>query len=152
MPKLREQIIPRRKLMLIGAECAIITGALFAGTSLPPLTSNPGVVLDFTGWPTWQFLLSCLTIAILCQACLSYNDLYDWKVSQNRGELPNRLMHSGGYSLVLLAMLVFLLPQLFYFPGLTDPRGETWKLILLLAVAYVAIYAFRAGFHWFFYK
>ena len=161
MPRLREQIIPRRKMMLITSECVIFTGVLFAGTAFPPLATTPGEVLAGS-WETFHFSLSCLTIALLCQACLSYNDLYDWRVSQNRGELGNRLLHSGGYSLVLLAILVFVsnrlvaideeLPNLFYFPGLADVQGETWKLILLLVVCYTLIYAFRAGFHWFFYK
>jgi hypothetical protein len=97
-------------------------------------------------------MLSCFTIAMLCQASLSYNDLYDWKVSQNRAELPNRLLHSAGYALVMLAILVFLLPRIFLFPGLTNVSSETWKLILLLAIAFAAIYGWRQGFHWFFYK
>ncbi len=151
MPTLREQIIPRRKLMLIASEAIIFTGVLFVGTAFPPLATQE-FALDLSTWPSIRFLLSCVTIAILCQACLSYNDLYDWKVSQNRGELPNRLLHSGGYSLVLLALLVFFLKELFHFPGLANPSSETWKLILLLGVCYALVYAFRAGFHWFFYK
>ena len=151
MPKLHEQIIPRRKLILIASEAVIFTGVLFVGTAFEPVATKQ-VTFDWQSWETYRFLLSCFTIAILSQACLSYNDLYDWKVSQNRGELPNRLLHSAGYSLVLLALLVFFLPFLFDFPGLENPGRETWKLILLLAVCYALIYGFRAGFHWFFYK
>lgn len=150
MPSLAEQIIPRRKLLLMASETVILTGILWAGTSFPPLASRAleiGVDLD-----ALRGVLSCLTIAILCQACLSYSDLYDWKVSQNRAELPNRLLHSAGYALVMLAVLVFVLPQLFLFPGLRDVSTETWKLIVLLGLGFVAIYAWRWGFHWFFYK
>lgn len=152
MPSLREQIIPRRKLLLITSECVIFTGTLFVGTSLTPLASNPDFVLDLQSSDTLRFLMSCLAIAFLCQACLSYNDLYDWRVSQNRGELKNRLLHSGGYTLVLLAILVFLLPALFHFPSLRNAGRETWKIIALLGCSYGSIYGFRAGFHWFFYK
>lgn len=151
MPSLFEQIIPRRKLLLIASETVIISGLLFFGTSLPPLSTQE---FDF-GWSdpeTLRGLLSCFTIAMLCQASLSYNDLYDWKVSQNRAELPNRLVHSAGYALVMLAILVYVLPQVFHFPGLSDVSGETWKLILLLALSFTAVYAWRQGFHWFFYK
>ncbi len=151
MPSLREQIIPRRKLLLIGSETAIFTLLLFCGTSMPPLASKP-FVIDIGQLESLRGILSCLTISILCQACISYNDLYDWKVSQNRAELPNRLLHSAGYSLVLLAILVFLVPQLFFFPGLANVNRETWKLILILALCFLAIYGWRAGFHWFFYK
>ncbi|MCC6673492.1 MAG: TIGR03013 family PEP-CTERM/XrtA system glycosyltransferase [Planctomycetes bacterium] len=152
MPTLAEQIIPRRKLLLIGSETVIFSGLLLLGTSLPPLASRP---VDFSQPWSEDLLrgaLSCFTIAILCQACLSYNDLYDWKVSQNRAELPHRLMHSAGYALVMLAMVVFFLPWLFHFPGLANVGAETWKLIFLLALGFLAVYAWRFGFHWFFYK
>jgi sugar transferase (PEP-CTERM system associated) len=151
MPTLAEQIIPRRKLLLIASETVIIAGVLFLGTSLPPLASQP-MPFDPTDPALLRGILSCLTIAVLCQASLSYNDLYDWKVSQNRAELPTRLLHSAGYSLVMIAILVFLLPALFHFPGLADVANETWKLILLLGVAFLAVWGWRAGFHWFFFK
>jgi len=151
MPTLLEQIIPRRKLLLITSETVIFASILFIGTSLPPLASQ-AFEFDFSSDEFWLGLVSCLTVAILCQASLSYNDLYDWKVSQNRAELTNRLVHSLGYALVMLAFLVFLLPPLFHFPGISDNAHETWKLILLLGIAFAAIWAWRAGFHWFFYK
>ena len=150
MPSLLEQIIPRRKLLLILSETAIFSGILFLGTSLHPLTTRS--FRFTTDWNTISGILSCVTIGMLCQAALSYNDLYDWKVSQNRAELPNRLVHSAGYALVMLAILVFLAPALFHFPGLSDVSADTWKLILLLGVAFVVIWAWRIGFHWFFYK
>jgi sugar transferase (PEP-CTERM system associated) len=146
-----EQVIPRRKLMLIGSESFIFTAILYFGTSLWPFSGNSFDCLSPSG-DAFRGLLSCFTVGILCQACLSYNDLYDWKVSQNRRELPNRLMHSGGYALVMLSVLVFLRPTLFLFPGLTNTHGYTWKLILLLLVCFVAIFGWRYCFHWFFYK
>ena len=142
MPSLLEQIIPRRKLLLITSETVVFSAILFLGTSIEPLASR---AVDLSGPGTMRGILSCITVAVLCQASLSYNDLYDWKVSQNRAELPNRLVHSLGYALVMLAFLVFLLPQLFHFPGLQNVSRETWKLILLLFVAFVAIWGWRAG-------
>jgi len=147
MPTLLEQIIPRRKLMLIASETVIFTAILLLGTSLPPLKSSPLPLADLV---TARAMLSCLIVAILCQASLSYNDLYDWKVSQNRTELPNRLLHSGGYALVMLSILVFLIPAAFQFPGMEV--SETWKLILLLGIAFAVVYGWRQGFHWFFFK
>src|SRR5262245_36194478 len=123
MSTLAEQIIPRRKLLLILSESVIFTAFLYLGTSLPPLSTQDFQWFDPRHPEVLRGLLSCFTIGILCQACLSYNDLYDWKISQNRRELPNRLMHSGGYALVMLAILVFLLPWLFTFPGLADAKA-----------------------------
>jgi hypothetical protein len=47
---------------------------------------------------------------------------------------------------------VLVAPSLFLFPGSHDVSDETWKLILLLGIGFVVVYAFRHAFHWFFYK
>lgn len=151
MPALAEQIIPRRKLLLMLCETMLFMAVVLIGTSIPPLTSrsfpffHPGIELV-------RGLLTSFTIAVICQASLSYNDLYDWKTAQNRSELGNRLMHAAGYALVMLGFLSLVAGSLFFLPGLADINRETWKLILLVGVAFWALYLFRHAFHWFFYK
>lgn len=146
-----DQIIPRRKLMLMLSETVLFMAVVLLGTSVPPLTTR-----DYSFWrPDWELvrgLLTSFTIAVICQASLSYNDLYDWKTSQNRAELPNRLLHAAGYALVLLGILSLAAGSLFFLPGLADINRETWKLILLVGVAFAGVYLFRNAFHWFFYK
>ena len=154
MPTLAEQMIPRRKLLLIVSENLLFTAILFLGTSTKPLGTHGFAELLQMTWSIDQIrsLLTSFTIALICQTSLSYNDLYDWRTAQNRAELPNRLLHSCGYALMMLAIIMLLLPrQLFYFPSL-DVRGQTWRLILLLGTAFLAILGFRYAFHWFFYK
>lgn len=151
MTSLSEQIMPRRKLLLILCETVLITGLLLLGTSMPPLASR-AVDLFTPSRDLLRGVMTCLTIAVICQAALSYSDLYDWKTSQNRAELLNRLVHSCGYALLMLAALVIFAPSLFSFPGFADVGRETPKLILLLGVVFVALYLFRTAFHWFFYK
>jgi sugar transferase (PEP-CTERM system associated) len=151
MPALPEQIIPRRKLLLMLCETALFMGILLVGTSIWPLTTRSYPFFR----PDAQLargLLTCFTIAVICQASLSYNDLYDWKTSQNRAELPNRLLHAAGYALVALGFLSLVAGSLFVLPGLDNINDETWKLILLVGIGFVAVYAFRHAFHWFFYK
>jgi sugar transferase (PEP-CTERM system associated) len=152
MPTFAQQMIPRRKLLLMLCETVIFTLVLLVGTSAPPLSTRSFLLFE----PSMELLrglLSCLTIAIICQTALSYSDLYDWKTAQNRAELGNRLMHACGYALVMMALLVLVLPStLFYFPGLLDAEADTWKVILLLALGFGCVYVFRHGFHWFFYK
>lgn len=151
MPTLREQIIPRRKLLLMASETILLAAIVFVGTSFAPLGNR---AME-TGWETADLLrevLSYLTVALLCQVSLSYNDLYDWRVSQNRAELGHRLLHSAGYALVMIAAVVLLVPSIFYFPGLANMTGETWKIISVVLVSFVGIYLWRAGFHWFFFK
>lgn len=151
MPSLAEQIIPRRKLLLMLCEAALFMGVLLVGTSVPPLTTR-SFFLSQPSAELWRGLLTGLTIAVICQASLSYNDLYDWKTAQNRAELPNRLMHAAGYALVMLGFLSLVAGSLFVLPGIADIHRETWKLILLVGVAFLFVYWFRLGFHWFFYK
>ena len=150
MPTLVEQMIPRRKLLLLGTETVLFTGILFLGTGLWPLARSNFWLLPWSP-DLLRGLLTSFTIAVICQTSLSYNDLYDWRTAQNRAELPHRLLHACGYSLVMLAFLVLLLPRLFSFPTL-DETGQTWRLILLLGLAFLAVWGFRHAFHWFFYK
>ncbi|MBZ0153027.1 MAG: YraN family protein [Planctomycetes bacterium] len=151
MPALAEQIIPRRKLLLMLSETTLFMVIVLVGTSVPPLTSRSFVLTEWSA-PLGRGLLTSLAIALICQASLSYNDLYDWKTAQNRAELANRLVRSCGYALVMLGFLSMFAGTLLSLPGLHDPNGETWKLILLVGIAYGAVFLFRHAFHWFFYK
>jgi sugar transferase (PEP-CTERM system associated) len=151
MAALGEQIIPRRKLLLMLCETLLFMGVVLVGTSVPPLSTRHFLLFE----PSQELLrglLTAFTIAVICQASLSYNDLYDWRVAQNRAELPNRLLHATGYALVMLGFLSLAAGQLFVLPGLQDINSETPKLILLVGIAFAAVYAFRQAFHWFFYK
>jgi sugar transferase (PEP-CTERM system associated) len=150
MIRLFQQFVPRRKLLLIASECLLLSAVVFAGTCLPGLATRP------LAWATphqiWRGILSALTVSVLCQVSLSFNDLYDWRVSRNRRDLPNRLLHATGFGLITLAVIVFLQPRLFAFPCLPDLHSETWKLVLVLGVAFALLYWWRLAFHWFFYK
>ena len=151
MPTIAEQFLPRRKVLLMLSETCVFTLVMLIGTSAPPLSTRSFFLFE----PSHELLrglLTCLTIAVICQASLSYNDLYDWRTAQNRAELGNRLVHSCGYALVMLAMLVLVAPSLFFFPGIRNVSDETYKLILLLGVAFSLVYLQRRFFHWFFYK
>ena len=151
MVTLAEQIIPRRKLLLLLSENLMFTLVVLVGTSAPPLSSQSFWLLE----PSLDLLRGVATsfaIAIFCQAAMSYNDLYDWKVAQNRADLANRLVHSYGYALVMLGILALLAGSLFFLPGLQNINGETWKLILLVGVAFALSFVLRHVFHWFFYK
>ena len=151
MPTLAEEIIPRRKLLLMLSETALFMAVVLVGTSLPPLSTRP---VDLSVWSPelLRGLLTSFTIAVICQASLSYNDLYDWRTAQNRAELANRLVHAAGYALVMLGFLSLVAGSLFYLPGLPAMSHETWKLILLVGVAFGGVFLFRSAFHWFFYK
>ena len=151
MVTLAEQMIPRRKLLLLASETMLFVLVILVGTSVPPLSSKSFILLELSR-ELWHAIATCITIAIICQASLSYNDLYDWKVAQNRASLANRLVHSYGYALVMLGFLSFFAPGLLYLPGIDDLSVETWTLIVLVGIAYLLVFCFRHAFHWFFYK
>lgn len=150
MIRVFQQFVPKRKLLLVASEGSLLVATILLGTSMPGLATAR--VWDASWENLYRGLLSALTVAVLCQVSLSYNDLYDWRVSRNRLDLPNRLLNSAGFSLITLAVIVFVLPGLFYFPGMPDLHGQTWKLVLIIGLSFVAIYYYRIGFHWFFYK
>ena len=153
MSTLAEQIIPRRKLLLMFSETLLFMAVVLIGSSAPPLTSRSFKLLEPSTETEWlRALLTSFTIAVICQASLSYNDLYDWKTAQNRAALANRLVHAAGYALVMLGFLSLVAGSVFYLPGITDLNRETWKLIVLVGIAFVGVFGFRHAFHWFFYK
>ncbi|MFT6082793.1 MAG: sugar transferase (PEP-CTERM system associated) [Planctomycetota bacterium] len=151
MVTLAQQMIPRRKLLLLFSETLLFVAVIMVGTSVPPVSTRSFLLFE-PSTDLWRGLLTSLTIAIICQASLSYNALYDWKVSQNRASLANRLVHSYGYALVMIGFLALFAGSLFYLPGLADINGETWKLIVLVGIAFVLVFLYRHAFHWFFYK
>lgn len=151
MVTLAEQIIPRRKMLLLLSENVLFAAVILIGTSVPPLSSKSFLLLEMSE-DLLRGLATSFSIAIFCQAALSYNDLYDWKVAQNRAELANRLVHSYGYALVMLGFLALVAGSLFYLPGLENINGETWKLIVLVGIAFALVFVLRHLFHWFFYK
>lgn len=150
MIRLFQQFIPLRKLLLIASECILLMLAIFLGTSVEGMATRS--LGDASTAEILKGILSAFTVAVLCQVSLSYNDLYDWRVSQNRADLPTRLLHASGFSFIALAIIVFFLPWLFQFPSIPELRGQTWKLVLILGLSFIILYYWRIGFHWFFYK
>jgi len=58
-----------------------------------------------------QFLLlKILLITIVCQTCLYYNDLYDFKISKNYNELGIRLFQALGFAAIFLAVIYLIIP------------------------------------------
>jgi len=151
MVTLAEQMIPRRKLLLLFSEMLLFVAVILVGTSAPPFSTHSFWLFE-PSEDLLRGLATSVTIAIICQASLSYNDLYDWKIAQNRANLANRLVHSYGYALVMLGFLALVAGPLFYLPGIDNLNDETWKLIVLVGIAFVLVFCFRHAFHWFFYK
>ena len=55
--------------------------------------------------------LKILLITFVCQTCLYYNDMYDFKISENYKELGLRLIQALGFSAIFLAIVYLIVPQ-----------------------------------------
>ncbi len=177
MIKLFKQFIPKRKALLVLSETGILflwihlsTWWFFKNAWLKGHKSVAGFFPNIQDFPSpwdlrlWRVAISALAVTILCQICLGYNDLYDWKLSANKRELPQRMIHAAGASLLILALLVMVFPSLFFFPGIIATKvipmdhgtkmisHGTWKLILLVLLGFFFLFLWRIALHWFFYK
>jgi sugar transferase (PEP-CTERM system associated) len=102
MATLFRQRVSWRSVALIASETGLIVLAISAAAVL----RAPTGALGSAG------MYRALLIAAVCQLCLYYADLYDFKVLSERRETFIRLFHALGAASVLLALIYFLVPSL----------------------------------------
>lgn len=78
----------------------------------------------------YAMVLKALIITILCQACLYYNDLYNFKVTDSFTELGIRLLQSLGTAAILLAFVYLIFPDVIIKEGI-------FILSILLVIAFI---------------
>jgi sugar transferase (PEP-CTERM system associated) len=59
----------------------------------------------------WLLGAKILLITLVCQTCLYYNDLYDFKITNSFNELGIRLLQALGAAAIFLAFVYFIVPQ-----------------------------------------
>jgi hypothetical protein len=87
MPHVLRQSLPLRKVLLVASETVILSIVIFAGLSAS-LWGNDPIAMDLI-WhdglspldARWRCLLSSITVALLTQVAISFNELYDFRVS-----------------------------------------------------------------------
>lgn len=101
------QSMSARATMLIGFETIVIVGwvVLCAGVRLGQQEAW-SIVGSADG------ILKAALIAVVCQACLCYEDLYDLRIVADPRELIARTFHSLAVASIILAALYFVLPGL----------------------------------------
>ena len=103
MLRLFKQYYPIRNIFfVIGEGLFIFFSVLIA--SLIPHGQDAFVFDRFLGG-------KILLITLVCQICLYYNDLYDFKVTDSFSELGIRLLQALGAAAIFLAPVYFLVPQ-----------------------------------------
>ena len=125
--------VSRRALLLIAFESVLIVAAVWLAA-----------YVRFRGW-TWAVMAEqngmpkALLIAAVCQLCLYYSDLYDFRRIADRKELLVRIIQAlGGASFVLAAVY-------YWFPASMIGRG-----VFFLAAGFVTVLVsgWRVAFEW----
>jgi sugar transferase (PEP-CTERM system associated) len=122
-----------RTVALVGFEAALIALAVAAGAWLRLGGDARILFLIEFGWQKTLF------VTVVCQLCLYYSDLYDFRTVSDRRELFVRLTQALGATSVILAVAYF------WFPQLMLGRGV---FILSAGVVLLVITGWRVVFEW----
>lgn len=105
MIKVLNQYFPRRWAVLLVGESLLI---LLAMASVAWLQAG--------GWPITppplSLICKAILIALVCQVCLHYSDLYEPNTRPAGGMVLTRLLQALGIASLVLALIYWLLPQL----------------------------------------
>jgi sugar transferase (PEP-CTERM system associated) len=158
MPHVLRHNLPLRKLLLVSSETVILSVIIFAGLSAS-LWGDDQVALDLI-WhdgldqthARWRCLLSSITVALLTQIAISFNELYDFRISASRFDRASRFVGSAGIGIAMsLAAVVITdlwgMKRIFHFPGLALSKTVV-LLTFSLLVGFVILFAWRQLFHW----
>ncbi|MFH2060887.1 MAG: sugar transferase [Pseudomonadota bacterium] len=103
MLRLLKQYFPIRNIIFYLIEGLVIFGSFLLATAI--LSSPRFLFLDSS------VCLRILLITFICQACLYYNDLYDFKVVSSISEVSIRLLQALGVSSIILALIYWIFPS-----------------------------------------
>jgi sugar transferase (PEP-CTERM system associated) len=101
------QSLNTRSTMLIGLETCLILCSIALATSL-----SLGAPATLSTMGSAGGVLKAILIALICQACLYYHDLYDLRIIADRRELFARTFHALAAASLILAAVYFVLPDL----------------------------------------
>ena len=124
------QRVTWRSWLLIAAETALIVGAVACAAYVRIPDSAMSA----------EHLMKALVIAVLCQMCLYYAELYDFRVLSDRRELFVRLLQSLGSTSLILAAIYF------WFPSLVIGRGV---FVISTVLVISGAIGWRLAFEWF---
>ncbi|MEW5977958.1 MAG: TIGR03013 family XrtA/PEP-CTERM system glycosyltransferase [Acidobacteriota bacterium] len=120
-------------LFLVLSENLLILGTLYLSTLIKLGDIEPSSIA------APAFFSRALTLALLCQLCLYFHDLYDLKVVRDRRELHVRLLQALGVCSMVVAILYWIFPSLLLGQGV-------FLLAVLLLLVLVSIW--RVAFNW----
>jgi len=119
MLRILKQYFPIRNVVFYIFEGFVIFGSILLATVL--LTFSNSYLFDAL------LVLRILLITFICQACLYYNDLYDFDVASSLTEMGIRLLQALGVTSITLAGVYFVFPL-----AIIDQKIYILSIILLL--------------------
>ena len=122
-----------RAVVLIAAESVLIVGAVWVAAYIRFGPWMQEVMRDENG------MLKALLIAAVCQTCLYYTDLYDFRRMGDRKELLIRILQALGAASFILAAVYF------WFPAAMIGRGI---FLISAAIITVVVTGWRTLFDW----
>ncbi len=121
-----------RRLVFILVEDILLLAAVLFAVSLT--LGRPVAEGQPDGLGTGLLLAKSFVLAVVCQLCLYYNDLYDFRVARPGPDLFRRILESLAATSILVALLYLA------FPGLIIGRGV---FVTALGVGAVLLVAWR---------
>jgi len=103
MLQLLKQYFPIRNIIFYMLEGLVIFGSFLLATLI--LTEFDSFIFD------WFLCLRIFLVVCICQICLYYNDLYDFKVASTIVEVSIRLLQSLGITSIVLALIYWAFPE-----------------------------------------
>ena len=105
--KIGGQQIPRRTFLLVLSEGLLVLSGLLGAIAIKS-------ALTGERWPWLRVgaLIQIGIVALVCELCLYYNDIYDPQMTRTRSGTILRLLESFGFSSLVLALLFSVLPTI----------------------------------------
>jgi len=149
--------LPFRKALLIASETVLLTVVLLAGMSSHLWRPEDDLIRGLAVQSLdpeqafWRCLGSALVAAVLAQVSISFNELYDFRISGSPYDRAARFLGSAGSGVLLVALVVALAEafgngRFLDFPGL--PFSQTIVLLTAsLGLGFTLLYLWRNVFH-----
>ena len=103
MLKIFKQYYPIRNIFFVIGEFLVIYASALAANCI---LSGPEILLG-----NWKLFFKIILISGICQTCLYYNDLYDFKITDSFSELSTRLLQALGASAIILSGIYAVFPN-----------------------------------------
>jgi hypothetical protein len=157
MLRVLRHYLPLRRALLVFSETVVITAVLAAGMTWHLLKPTPTVLalltqssLSLEG-ARLRCLISAFLLTLLSQFAISFNELYDFRISTSRFDRASRFVGSTGSAIAVALSAVLLarvweLSRVFDFPGM--PLSQLVQtLVFTMLAAFGILYLWRGAFH-----